>query len=117
VAKAVKRFVVKPRNVRVAKQGLATAKGIIGFDGKTQKILTDESLAREIDTEHGLSGKRDVYVYEDERLEWHDANNKDTDGIDRLSGGHRYFFGTSANFSKAWDEFEKRRKDKQHAYS
>jgi len=112
VAKSVKRFVVKPRNVRVSRQGLATTKGTIGFDGKTQKILTDETLAREIDTEHGLHGKKDVYVYEDERLEWHDANNKDTNGVDRLSGGHRYFFGPSAKFADAWEAFEKRRKDK-----
>ena len=90
-----KRYVVKPRTPRVMEKGLTTTKGNIGFGGKTQKILTDETLAREIDTEYGVggTGKRDVYVYEDERLEWHDANEKDTDGVDRLSGGHRYFFG------------------------
>jgi len=90
-----KRYVVKPRTPRVMEKGLTTTKGNIGFGGKTQKILTDETLAREIDTEYGVggTGKRDVYVYEDERLEWHDANEKDTDGVDRLSGVHMYFFG------------------------
>ena len=94
-------------------RGLATTKGNIGFGGKTQKILTDESLAREIDTEYGVNGgKRDVYVYEDDRLEWHDQHDKQTDGMNHDNGGHRYFFGPSAKFSAAWEDFEKRRKDK-----
>lgn len=109
----IKRFVVKPRNPKTMENGLATTKGNISFGGKTQKILTDESLAREIDYEHGLRGKRDVFVYQDERLEWHDANNKDTDGVNRLNGGHRYFFGADANYSRAWEEFERRRKSRE----
>ncbi len=88
-----RRFVVKPRTPFVMENGLSTTKGNVGFGGKTQKILTDESLAREIDTEYGVNGKRDVYVYEDDRLEWHDANDKETDGMNHDKGGHRYFFG------------------------
>ena len=112
-----RRFVVKPRTPRVMKNGLSTTKGNIGFGGKTQKILTDETLAREIDTEYGVggSGKRDVYVYEDDRLAWHDEHDKQTDGINHDRGGHRYFFGPSAEFADAWDAFEKRRKDRNHA--
>jgi hypothetical protein len=110
-----KRFVVKPRTPRVMENGLTTTKGNIGFNGKTQKIITDESVAREIDTEYGLGGKRDVFVYEDERLEWHDEHDKQTDGMNHDKGGHRYFFGPSQRFANAWDAFEKRRKDKPHA--
>ena len=107
-----RRFVVKPRTPRVMEKGLATTKGNIGFNGKTQKILTDESVAREIDTEYGLQGKRDVYVYEDERLEWHDDHDKQTDGMNHDKGGHRYFFGANPGYSAAWEAFEKRRKKK-----
>lgn len=113
MAKTGRRFVVKPRTQKAMEKGLSTTKGKIGFGGKTQKILTDESLAREIDTEYGVSsGKRDVYVYEDDRLAWHDAHDKQTDGMNHDKGGHRYFFGPSESFANAWEAFEKRRKDK-----
>lgn len=112
---AKKRFVVKPRTSRVMEKGLSTTKGTIGFGGKTQKIITDETVAREIDTEYGLHGKRDVYVYEDDRLEWHDSHEKETDGLNHDKGGHRYTFGPSRSYASAWDAFEKRRKDKKHA--
>ena len=105
-----KRFVVKPRTPRIMEQGLQTAKGNIGFKGKTQKILTDETLASEIDSEYGLHGKRDVYVYEDDRLEWHDANDKQTDGINHDKGGHRYSFSMNSPAAQDfWERYEKRK--------
>lgn len=115
MANSKRRFVVKPRTTRAMENGLNTTQGTIGFGGKTQKILTDESVAREIDTEYGIGGKREVYVYEDERLEWHDSHDKQTDGMNHDKGGHRYRFGPSQSYAQAWDAFEKRRKDKKDA--
>jgi hypothetical protein len=101
---AKKRFVVKPRTPQAMERGLQTTKGNIGFNGKTQKILTDESLAREIDAEYGVQGgKRQVYVYEDERLAWHDHHDKGTDGMDHETGTHHYTFsGVDTSHFKVW---------------
>lgn len=117
MAKKVHRYVVKPRTKKAMENGLKTTQGRVSFDGKTQKILTDPTLASEIDSQYGLKGKaNDVYVYQDERLEWHDSNDKDTDGVDRLSGGHRYFFANSSrSYQNNYDRIFRTGKKVKHA--
>ena len=102
-----KAFLVVPRNAGAAEAGLKTGKGIVKFNGKTCINVTDEALAREIDTQHGLKGTGDVWVAEDDRTE---SFLRDDGGLG--VGVHRYFWGASPRFSNAWDAFERRRKDK-----
>jgi hypothetical protein len=70
-------------------EGLSTTKGNFEFNGKTARIV-DESLATEIDTQHGLKGSGDVWVHQDENLEWHEHHDGNTDG--RKVGIHHYTF-------------------------
>ena len=84
-----KRYIVVPRTEKAMTDGLATTKGRFGFGTKTARIV-DESLASEIDTQHGLKGSGDVWVHEDENLEWHEHHDKGTDG--RNVGIHHYTF-------------------------
>lgn len=86
---AKKRFMVVPRTQSAMMNGLDTTKGKFGFNGKTARIV-DESLASEIDTQHGLKGSGDVWVHQDENLEWHEKNDGLTDG--RKLGIHHYTF-------------------------
>lgn len=86
---AKKKYIVVPRTTSAMKNGLATSKGNLSFNGKTAKIV-DESMASEIDHEHGLKGKGDVWVHEDENYTWHERNDKMTDGRNR--GIHHYTF-------------------------
>lgn len=102
---AKKRSIVVARSQSAQINGLKTSKGLLDFKGKSAKWV-DESLASEIDTEHGLKGSGEVWVDRDENLEWHMSHDGDTDGRNHSKGGHRYFFGTST--SKAWDDFWKR---------
>lgn len=100
-----KAYLVMPRNTNVLDTGLKTGRGRLKFGkGKTSMMVGDESLANEIDTQHGLKGTGDVWVAEDQRGE---SFLRD-DGNDGR-GIHRYFWGASPKFSNAWDEFEKRR--------
>lgn len=80
-----KAYLVMPRNTKAAEQGLKTGKGTLSFKGKTSMMVGDESLAKEIDTQHGLKGTGDVWVAQDER-----AESFLRDGGD---GVHHYFFG------------------------
>ena len=89
-----RKYMVVPRNVRAAEQGLATSKGKLTFRGKTALYVSDPSLASEIDTEHGLKGKGDVFVYEDDRVERHLRDD---------NGTHHYHFGATRPYSAGWD--------------
>ena len=84
-----KRYIVVPRTEAAMNNGLATTKGNFSFGGKTARIV-DESLASEIDTQHGLKGSGDVWVERDENFEWHEHHDRDTDG--RKVGIHHYTF-------------------------
>jgi hypothetical protein len=70
-------------------------------------MIGDESLAREVDVEHGLKGNGNVWVAEDQRGE---SFLRD-DGV-QGHGVHRYFWGNSHRFADAWERFEARRTDK-----
>ena len=103
-----KAYLVMPRNTGIMQTGLKTAKGTLKFKkGKTHMMVSDEGLANEIDTQHGLKGTGDVWVAEDQRGESF-LRDDGPQGV----GVHRYFWGASPAFSNAWDAFEKRRKDK-----
>jgi len=90
-----KKYMVVPRNQRVAEQGLVTSKGRLKFKGKSAMFVNDEALAREIDTQHGLKGNRDVYLHEDDRAATYE----------RDEGGsvHHYFWGSSRRYAAAYD--------------
>jgi len=109
-----KKYIVVPRNEKTQAAGLQTGKGTVKFGKKTAAWVDDPALAREINTHHGLRGSGDVWVEQDENLEWHAAQDGDTDGRNRSKGGHRYFFGY--NQSKAWtdfwDRYEKKKEKK-----
>lgn len=71
--------------------------------------VDDPVKAHEIDQTAGLKGNKQVWVHEDPGLEFHlkhDGSNGHNKDI------HYYTFGPTDAYSKAWEEFEKRRKDK-----
>lgn len=103
-----KAFLVMSRNKKVLDTGLKTDKGNLQFkNGKTSMFVGDEALANEIDKVHGLKGSGDVWVHEDPQSEPFLRD----DGAHGM-GVHKYFWGASPRYSSAWEEFEKRRKDK-----
>lgn len=86
-----KRYMVVPRDEHTKQNGLMTGKGKLDFKGKTAAWVDDPAIAREIDTQHGLKGSGDVWVAQDENLEWHEKNDGQTDGR-KVTGIHRYTF-------------------------
>lgn len=67
------------------------------FGGNGSFMLSDPGAAKEIEKEYGhREGNGDVVV----------------SPVTIEEPGHKYTFGPSSSFAKAWDEFEKRRKDK-----
>lgn len=91
-----KRYMIVPRTDRIKNSGLQTGKGNLSFKGKTAMWVDDPAVAREIDAQHGLKGSGNVWVAQDENLEWHEKNDGLTDG--KKLGIHRYTFaqiGTS----------------------
>ena len=85
-----KRYIVVPRTDAVKKKGIATGKGRLTFGNKSAQWVDDPAIANEINTTHGLKGSGDVWVEQDENLEWHERNDGMTDG--RNSGIHNYTF-------------------------
>jgi len=103
-----KAYLVMSRNADVLDKGLKTDKGNLKFKkGKTSMMVSDPALANEIDKVHGLKGTGDVWVHEDPQAEPYLRD----DGAIGM-GIHKYFWGASPRYSSAWEEFEKRRKDK-----
>jgi hypothetical protein len=74
----------------VKQSGLRTGKGKLNFGKKTAQWVDDPAVAQEIDTTYGLKGSGDVWVEQDENLEWHEQNDGQTDG--RNLGIHHYTF-------------------------
>jgi hypothetical protein len=85
-----KRYIVVPRTEAIKKSGLSTGKGKLTFGNKSAQWVDDPAIAREIDTQHGLKGSGDVWVEQDENLEWHERNDGMTDG--KNTGIHHYTF-------------------------
>lgn len=81
--------------------GLKTGKRHLKFGTKTAKWIDDPAEAREIDTQYGLKGSGDVWVEQDENLEWHESHDRATDG--RNVGIHHYTFaGVDTSHFKVW---------------
>lgn len=85
-----KRYIVVPRTEGVKETGIQTGKGRLTFGDKSAQWVDDPAIAREIDTTHGLKGSGDVWVEQDENLEWHERHDGMTDG--KNLGIHRYTF-------------------------
>ena len=103
-----KAHLVMSRNAGVLETGIKTGKGTLKFQkGKTAMFVSDPELVKEIDQTSGLKGSGDVWVAQDERAE---SFLRDDSAEGR--GIHRYFWGASPKYANAWEEFEKRRKDK-----
>jgi hypothetical protein len=85
-----RRYIVVPRTENVKQTGITTGKGKLTFGKKTAQWVDDPVIADEIDKTHGLKGSGDVWVHQDENLEWHEQNEGLTDG--RTLGIHHYTF-------------------------
>jgi hypothetical protein len=85
-----KRYMIVPRTEEAKAKGLSTGKGKLTFSGKTATWVDDPAIAAEINTQHGLKGSGDVWVAQDENLEWHEKHDGLTDG--KMKGIHNYTF-------------------------
>ena len=85
-----KRYMVVPRSEGIKETGIQTGKGKLTFGDKTAQWVDDEGVANEINTQHGLKGSGDVWVAQDENLEWHEKHDGLTDG--KNVGIHHYTF-------------------------
>jgi hypothetical protein len=96
-----KRYIVVPRTEGIKETGIQTGKGKLTFGKKTAQWVDDPAIAREIDTQHGLKGSGDVWVAQDENLEWHAKHDEGTDG--KSVGIHHYTFsGVDTSHFKVW---------------
>ncbi len=95
-----KKHMIVARNTKTSEHGLMTSKGKIPFNMKTAKIIDDDSLANEIDSEYGLKGTGDVWVARDERLE-NQVNYHPDDT-------HKFFFGSSKKYAQEWERIFKK---------
>lgn len=85
-----KRYIVVPRTQGIQQNGIKTGKGQLTFGKKTAQWVDDPAVAKEIDTQYGLKGSGDVWVEQDENLEWHAKHDDGTDG--KMAGIHHYTF-------------------------
>lgn len=105
-----RRYIVVPRTINAQKKGLRIGAGNMTFGRKTARWVDDPEVAREIDKEYGVKGSGDVWVAQDENLEWHEKHDGQTDG--RKRGVHHYTFGamTSPAAQEFWKRYEKKKK-------
>lgn len=93
-----KKYMVVGRTKDVVLNGFQTSQGLKEFGGKTA-IYCDQDMASEIDTEHGLKGKGDVFVVEDDRVGTYVRDDgKEGEGV------HHYFWGSSKKYREEWDK-------------
>jgi len=85
-----KRYMVVPRSTGIQQTGIKTGKGQLTFGKKTAQWIDDPAVAKEIDTQYGMKGTGDVWVAQDENLEWHEKHDGLTDG--KMKGIHNYTF-------------------------
>jgi len=81
---------VVPRTTGIQQTGITTGKGKLTFGNKTAQWVDDPAVAKEIDTQYGMKGSGDVWVAQDENLEWHEHHDGHTDG--RKLDIHHYTF-------------------------
>lgn len=91
--------------------GIDTAEGHVSFGGKGVFNTSDERVVKAIEAH-----KADAFSFHDEQLtkaydsqSWDVVETKDGAKVKTL---HNYKFGSTSSFADAWEEFEKRRKDK-----
>ena len=85
-----KRYIVVPRTEEAKRRGIKTGKGNLIFGNKSAQWVDDPAIAREIENDYGKKGSMDVWVAQDENLEWHERHDAMTDG--RNKGIHNYTF-------------------------
>jgi hypothetical protein len=103
-----KAFVVYPRTKKQAREGLVIKGKRKKFTGGSMMNLFEDD-AKEVSETYG---KNNVHVVEDEQLGRALNGEKwDVKG-DNVKTLHNYHFGPTKSYSDAWEEFEKRRKDK-----
>jgi hypothetical protein len=96
-----KRYIVVPRTEEAKRKGIKTGKGKLTFGGKSAQWVDDPAIASEIDKEYGKNGSMDVWVAQDENLEWHEKHDGLTDG--KNMGIHHYTFaGVDTSNFKVW---------------
>ena len=103
-----RRYIVVPRTQNAMLDGLNIGKGKFDFGGKTARYVSDPTVAAEIDTQYGLKGTGDVWVEQDERLEWHEKHDALTDG--KNTGIHHYTFGGMWT-DEAWERYQNKKKE------
>lgn len=103
-----RRYIVVPRTTGIKETGLKTGKRHLKFGTKTARWVDDPAEAREIDAHYGVKGTGDVWVEQDENLEWHDKHDGLTDG--KMTGVHHYTFAgvDTSHFVKHKDGDEKK---------
>lgn len=94
--------------------GIDTAEGHINFGNKGVFNTSDEKVVKAIEAH-----KSEAYSFHDEQLtkaydsqSWDVVETKNGVALKTL---HNYKFGSTPSYSSAWEEFEKRRKDKKDA--
>jgi hypothetical protein len=85
-----KKFMVMARGEKIQTEGITTGKGHRTFGQKSVMWISDPAEAREIDTEYGMKGKRQVAVTTDQQYEW--ALNNDNQLGTKLGNIHHYTF-------------------------
>lgn len=85
-----KRYIVVPRTEEAKRRGIKTGKGNLTFGTKSAQWVDDPVIAKEIENDYGKNGSMDVWVAQDENLEWHERHDGMTDG--RSKGIHNYTF-------------------------
>ena len=101
---AKKKHIVMARTEKAMREGIDVGDKHYDFNGQSMLYVDDDSKANEIDYTSGMKGEQDVWTHEDPRLNWTERYKAD--------GVHSYVFGATPNYARAWDEFEKRRRDK-----
>lgn len=85
-----KRYIVVPRTEEAKQRGIKTGKGNLTFGTKSAQWVDDPVIAKEIENDYGKNGSMDVWVAQDENLEWHEKHDGNTDG--KNVGIHHYTF-------------------------
>jgi hypothetical protein len=85
-----KRYIVVPRTDEAKRRGIKTGKGNLTFGNKSAQWVDDPVIASEIENDYGKKGSMDVWVAQDENLEWHERHDGMTDG--KNAGIHHYTF-------------------------
>jgi hypothetical protein len=89
-------YLCMARTPKASEEGIQVGDKHIDFHGKSAKIITDPTLADDIDKTVGLKGSGEVWIHPDEMM---DNNTNYHDGV------HKYFFGapTSRKYRDNYD--------------